>query len=352
MYLRDDARSARQILRHAAQDASSRQLQRLAQYWAAKLSSVFGEYDHARTLFEQAKEDAAEDTVERWELQRVLLENEFFGLAGGLEASAKPRERLARALHTLKQLELVADALETKAGEGEHATHEVAATRADIYAWIAYRQKQLFKPLPIAAQERAGKPAISPPGGEIASLNDDGYLQKVQTLGDDTLRAWATEQARRIYAHQRRLQPTTGIDFVLAFGQAECHFALNDPHDLGEYRDIEQKARDGQVGAHREYRWSIGLRQIDLICKARLLYHSQTDTDSRFSPGDEAHLKAEVQNVYARLLEALDNAPDHELRYFSYMQRRNLSEEELREEAKALRNQALPLEGGTSAGRP
>lgn len=337
--LRGDAKSARQVLRHAAQDGSGRQLQRFAQYWAAKLSSAFGEYDQARGLYEQAKRDAPEGSVEHWELERVLLENEFFQAADSQPENARPGKRLATALPTLRELEQVAAALEekTKSGDGQHANHEVAVTRANIYTWIAHRPDHLFEPILPAPQDAKHKPAQGSAFDRTVSIsNESEQLEKVRRMDDHALRVWSLRQAQRIYAHQHDLHASAGVDFALMFGRAECHFALHEADDIREYHDLEQKVRDEQVGAHREHRWAVELRQIALIGKARLLRHE------RMGEVEQGHGKTEVEAAYTRLLDALDDAPEHDhLRFFSHLQRRNLTAEQLRTEACALRDEAL-----------
>ncbi len=359
---------ALQTLRHAAQDSSNRQLQRFSLYWAAKLNNAVGNYDHALHLLGQAKEVSAEKgTLEAHELSRLHLETEFFQRAQ--EAAAEgPLARLRVVKGTLAKLADVSDAILalSKHDEDKHAHHEVAATRADIFSWVAYRAQVLCDPLPDAARKAAQQVSceLRPDG---TALLDDDSLTGVLMLSDDGLRAWALLQAKQIYPEMDTLHSSEGIDFSLIFGRAECDFALADGHDIEEYRALEGRAIEDQVGGHREHRWVVELAQIALISKVRLLKHAEDSANAReperpsASPGGAApskppdaderidqelsSLRQEVESTYIRLQDALHGAPDHTVKIFSHLQRRNLAESDFRVEAADLKKQALGATG-------
>jgi hypothetical protein len=336
-----------QTLRHAALDSSNRQLQRFSLYWAAKLNNAVGNYEHAENLFEQAVEHAGEDTVERYELERAHLETEFFRIADTSKANT-PAQRLEQVTRTLGKLEIVSEKLDAKAHDykDQHSNHEVAATRADIYTWVAHDPEKLCHQLPKHAIANAKKLSQGHAFDGVLSTNSDddkATLDLVLNLDSEEIRAWALLQALRIYifqhdSHEQSSHATTGIDFSLLFGKAECHFALRDEHDIVEYNDLKHKALEQEQGSHREHRWTVELAQISLICKVRLLSHEQDREGS-----DVASLEGEVGGAYAHLQDVLHGAPDHNVTIFSHIQRRNLDEEEFRLEADALRRQALKL---------
>jgi hypothetical protein len=362
-FLDGNTSRALQTLRHAAQDSSNRQLQRFSLYWAAKLNNAVGNYDHALRLLDQAKELFAEkDTLEAHELSRLHRETEFFQQAQEA-ADEGPLARLRLVKGTLAKLADVSNAILALSMHGDkHAHHEVAATRADIFSWVAYRAHALCDPLPEAAREAARQVRYERLAEGTAVLDDDS-LSDVFMLSDDGLRAWALVQAKQIYPEMETLHSSEGIDFSLIFGRAECDFALADGHDIEEYRALEGRAIEDQVGGHREHRWAVELAQIALIGKVRLLKHAQLSIAARETEpsapmargsetsqardGDERSrqevesLRQEVEATYIRLQDALHGAPDHTVKIFSHLQRRNLAESDFRTEAANLKEQAL-----------
>lgn len=350
-YLDGAVGAALQTLRHAALDNSNRQLQRGALYWAGKLNSAVGAFEHAENLFEQAIEYAGEDTIERYELERARWETAFFRVANASDASsAAQRFELVRPM--LVKLERVAAKLDEKVHDyrDQHANHEVAATRADIYTWVAYEADDLCRQFPPNAISAGGELMA---GGtfdgivSVATEEDQEALESALALSGIEVRAWALQQALGVYTFQhdsleQASHGLTGIDFSLAFGKAECHFALRDEHDIAEYQDLRQKALDQEKGAHREHRWTVELAQIGLISKARLLRHEYDKQGA-----DVAGLEEAVKQAYSHLQDVLHGAPDHTVTLFSHLQRRNLDEEAFRLEAEALRDQALEPSGST-----
>jgi hypothetical protein len=363
-FLDGQTSAALQTLRHASQDSSNRQLQRLSLYWAAKMSNAVGNYDQARNFLDQAKDLVGEkDTLEAYEFARLHLQSEFFQQAEEA-GDESPLQRLRRVKGTLVELAAVSKAIVSlsKHRDDQHAHHDVAGTRADIFSWVAYRPARLCEQLPADARSAAAAAPFEETEGGLAVLDNES-LAEVFDLSDDALRAWALLQAKRIYPDMDTLHSSEGTDFSLIFGRAECDFALDDGHDVEEYRALEGRAIEDRVGAHREHRWAVELAQIALVGRARLLKHvemSLAATESevalaaerRAEPtasGEEAnrlresadHLRRDVEASYVRLQEALHGAPDHTVKIFSHLQRRNLSVVDFREEALRLKRQAL-----------
>jgi tetratricopeptide (TPR) repeat protein len=352
-YLEDDTAGALHTLRHAAQDTANRQLQRFSLYWTAKLNNALGQYDHALRLFEQAVEHVGADTVERYELDRAHLETEFFQIADSSEAT-EPLTRLREVRRTLVKLEVVAGKLweKTKDERRQNANHEVAATRGDIYTWIAYDRVHLNRQLLDVVRIEALRALARDDGtfdGTLSLVAGDApvtkgeepseaaqKLARVLELEPEALRAWALMQAEGVYARQTHVGGAD-IDFSLEFGRAECHFALHRAEDVAEYKKLEGKAIQDQRGSHREHRWTVELAQIALICEARLLWHARDDRDG----AEVEHHTIDIEGAYTRVQDALHGAPDHRVKIFSHLQRRCLTEDEFLVEAGLLRQQAL-----------
>ena len=310
-YLLNDATGALHAIRHATQDDSKRQLQRMARYWAAKLNVSLGHYTNASHTLDLAKREEPSDTVQWLEYERLRLETEFFEAASALPRRATPRERLAKVDSLLTKLADAAQKMDaaTEHDDDQHPRHEMAAARANIYMWIAYDNTKFHLPIDDAAVESAKRRRS---------------LAATEHVDQD--RAWAVLQASAIYPSREELHVEQGLDFALRFGRAECDFYLG--RETGdEYTVLESHAVEEQHESHREHAHAIELAQIDLVCSARLL---------RLAHDDDAHVRTAVRSAYRRLRQTLGTAPDHSVRVFSHLARRNISQREFAAEAVAL----------------
>lgn len=376
-FLDGNVTAALHTLRHAAQDSSNRQLQRFALYWAAKLNNAVGNYDHALHLLDQALElFGTQESIEKQEMRRLHLETEFFQISEEIasltETSLDALDRFKGVKRTLVNLADASQRIQqmTEHDKDKHAHHEVAINLADIYSWIAYRPQALCNQLDGTAceeaeavvakvnqevaedlvakkileenvaeglvEEKAAEEIAYAVHNDPAAWLDDKYLTRVLGLNEEAFRAWVMLQAKRALPKMEDLHSDEGVDFSLIFGRAECDFALDDSHDVEEYRELEGKALEDQVGGHREHRWTVELAQIALISKVRLLRHAEVDRRDI----DVEKLRAEMDSTYIRLQNALHGAPDHTVNIFSHLQRRNLDENSFREEATSLKDQA------------
>jgi predicted negative regulator of RcsB-dependent stress response len=316
-YLLNDTTGALHAIRHATQDESKRQLQRMARYWVAKLNIAVGNYTNASHMLETAKGEAAPGTVQWLEYERLRLETEFFEAAAGMPVDATPRERLAEVRSLLAQLASAASAMDvaTEHDEDKHPRHEMAAARANIYMWIAYDRRALHRPL-----KKKAVAASASPGDELPAES-----------GIERQRAWAVSRASAIYPARNELHLEQGVDFGLRFGRTECDFLLG--HSTGdEYTLLESHAIEEQHEAHREHAHAIELAQIDLICSARLLHQAGRN---------DPHARAAVMNAYRRIRQTLGTAPDHAVRVFSHLSRRNVPQGVFADEAVALKQLVL-----------
>lgn len=340
-YLNDETTTARQMLRRSAQDTSTRQLQRMARFWVAEFDNALGNYGQAARILDLAETDAPPNSVEQLELRRARAQAEFFEIASGSDELITPIARLREVTSLLGLLETTAQSLGEKTKHAEqHVNHEVAVTRANIYAWIAYEPDDLYRALDGPAIERATPFATGPSYDGIisfAAMNAE-IPEDIANLDDEALRAWAHLQAERIYSHQHDFDETDDLDFRLLFGKAETDFALGLPGEEEEYRRLEHRAYEDQLGGHREHRHVIELAHLTLICKARQLKLAR---DSKASAESRTAAGSAVDAAAVRVIDALGSTPDHNVTIFSHLQRRNVAQEELRDEAKVLQRHAL-----------
>lgn len=316
-YMLNDTTGALHAIRHATQDESKRQLQRMARYWVAKLNIALGNYTNASHMLEVAKGEATPGTVQWLEYERLRLETEFFEAADNVAPDAAPSTRHDEVASLLKQLKAATAAMDeaTEHDDDKHPRHEMAAAQANVYMWIAYDRDALHRPL--------YKDAVA------ASVS---YGEELPADADaERARAWAVRRASELYPARDELHLEQGVDFTLRFGRAECDFLLGGSSD-DEYTLLESHAIEEQHEAHREHAHAIELAQIDLICSARLLYQAG---------GEEPHARAVVMNAYRRVRQTLGTAPDHSVRVFSHLARRNLTQRAFADESVRLKQRVL-----------
>ena len=328
-YLDNKTDLALRTLRHATEDTSKPQLQRMALYWAAKLNAAVGNYDSARGLLARAIEDSQHTHIAWLEYERLRCEVELFGMPEPKQAT--PRKRYEAVAGYIEALIPLAQQLaeRTKLYEDQHPNHEMVATLANFYMWIAYDRARLYTPL-------VTSPLSDSARGDLEKADPDG-------LGDDELRVWAVLQARNRYPkHDAELHDEQEVDFALRFGREECDFALG-TGSARAYHTLESHAAADQAEGHREYRHTIELAQIALICDARELYLLTHGEGKSRANADVEQARNDVEKAYAGLTNGISGAPDHNITVFSHLERRNLSLEHFRLEARDLRDQALGL---------
>jgi hypothetical protein len=270
----------------------------------------------------------------------MIADSTFFAIAA-THSKAKPKDRFDAVAHLIRDLEDVADrALRNDADRSTQASHEVAATRAELYMWIAYNNERLFAPFDDGPIAKAA--AVTCPNDGIRADGTIG-VEAVQLCADwqaldgDALGAWATQQAAAVYNWQK----WDGFDFALNFGQAECGFALgtwmeNTTNLIEAYREAERRASE-QLGMRREQRKSVEFAQLWLISSARLVWLLRYDRSDQV-PMAESELRQAQRLVQDKLGDIRGAA---KLTIFSALQRRALSIKEFKQEAEELVNQAL-----------
>lgn len=358
-YLEDDTERALDALRHLAQDPTHPQLQRFALYWAGDLNRDLGAYSAANHQFQLAQEHLSWESNEAFELRRIIIETEFFDIAQTVAPfppdESKPSPDARSKLEAVKHLMVQLEALAGQWWKQEHQTtattsHDIAITRADILTWIAYRPENLFERFSTGdcgvAKMASGELASHPDHADefrtaeaaavIVPIDVADSSPQWKALPDAALRAWALQQARALYDFER----VGEADFSLLFGQAECHFALQESEDVLLYTNVARKAMEG-LRSHREPRKTVELAQILLVCRGRLLAHYL-----KTEPIKARSEVTEVTDAYGQVLATMrDIADQQRMTIFSQVQKRNVSQEEFEAEARRFEAQALALVG-------
>lgn len=93
-HFRDDTRAASKSLLLAGEEANNRELSTVALYWAAYELNNLGNFTRALDIFRKARAIETPGGPRWFELQRIILETQFFDIARAHQ-STPPQERLA-----------------------------------------------------------------------------------------------------------------------------------------------------------------------------------------------------------------------------------------------------------------
>lgn len=341
-HLNDQTTEALQTLLRATQDRSIRELQRFSHYWVGYLRNTIGQHELARDAFEMAKEHLTDDAVQTFELNRIIAESRFFELAASKKVDgaevAGARKRYAAIEHLLIDLQTVAQRLYSHDHVKSTVTsHEVASTRAALLTWIAYEADNpvsRFRPDVVKkVQERV--PDETPDISGMVMLGDKEQLSPWNEFDDPELRAWALQQARSLYEWQEEV----GDDFAIAFGLAECGFALGERNLIEDYRKVERMALD-RLPWHREPRETAELAHAVFICRGRLHELRRVSDDPERGKAD-----ADLTGAYADVQRALGAIGDREITIYSHLQKRPLGHEEFQDELENFEEKVLAASG-------
>lgn len=368
-FLQDDTEGALNSLRQISHEGSTGELHHFILFWLGYISTTVGEYEAAARIFAEDELGLQDDDTERFQLDCIIAETRFFERAKRLreEKPGKvaddpdheaPLERLRAVALLLDELATLAYkvAMSEDHRERHHVSLEVARTRADIYAWIAFDPSRLDRPVPadaVAAARGGSLPALhGPPSklirGDVEQLSDDitksidaekeesagavrfSRSQEAEALGEDEIRAWALEQAVAICEAQH------DRNFDLEFALAECHFLIGDDESDADGKVKTKPIKDALTAIHNEFgdyleqRRRVSLRQCELICHRRLLHLT----------GSEQEARAVSQSATATL-EAAGQMRQGRVTIFSQIQRRNLTKPEFVEEVEALAREGV-----------
>ena len=363
-FLQDDTEGALNSLRQISHEGSTGELHHFILFWLGYMSTTVGEYEAAARIFAEDELGLQDDDTERFQLDCIIAETRFFERAKRLREEeprqtgddpdrGAPLERLRAVAPLLDELLGLAYsvALSEDHRERHHISLEVARTRADIYAWIAYDPSRVDKPVPrepVTAVRAKGLPNLSgPPAGlilgDVEQVSDEftgsvesereeaagavrfSRSREGEGLSDDELRAWALIQAVGICEAQH------DRNFDLEFALAECHFLVGDDDPDNEGKVKTKPIKDALTAIHNEFgdyleqRRKVSLRQCELICHRRLLHLT----------GSEQEAQA-VNKAATDTLEAAGQMRQGKVTIFSQIQRRNLTKPEFVEEVEAL----------------
>jgi hypothetical protein len=346
-FLLDETESALQALRLAVQNRAVGDLQRFTEYWLGYVLTTIGHYEEALGMLRREDSDMREHEAQHFQLERIIKETEFFGIAkararreqdeaaqraaaarsdeaGGNEQEEEPSihdgdgplqryDLVSDILADLKELAQNEKATPDKRGHVETA-HEIARTRADIYEWVAYHPDHLDDAL------------IAPDDPDFDAGPDEDQEAPVpaeqarRELKGDEFRAWALKEARAVCLEQSR-----GV-FDVDFALAECRFKLAQREAAqSAFAEAESGARH-DLEEFREKRQKASLQESLLICHSRLFKLSKD--------GTELHRTEErqIMDVLARAKDALGELRDPRVTVFSQLQRRNITQAEFRKE--------------------
>ncbi len=367
-FLQEDTEGALRALQLLSQEGVVGELQRFIEYWFGYMLTTVGEYSEAIASFSTTRCSWTQDHPEYVQLERIIVETEFFVIAkpkpqgersheSNVADPRSPQDRFRVVATLLDRLTKLDEALK-KSGTQDDQVHtqlEVARTRADIFEWIAYDPKHLDEPIPITTVEVAkgivGEPPTPLP--ETAEELIDSDLWKA--LEDpDMFRCWALLHAQEICSDWD--QSSADVAFALA----ECHFKLQNPRAPKEFRNADAEIHE-EMGEHREQRHDASLLQSLLICHCRLLKLQEEKEEAERTmakAGDEAqreHAKesedfqkkedAAIRSTQREVLDAVKKMGRGRVTIFSQIQRRNLTQEEFRAEVGAIVTE-MHLRGG------
>lgn len=267
LHLSNDARGAQSSLRRAAQEATQKDLKVLSMYWLGYIQNNAAHYTDAGRMFREARAESSGDSPTGFELDRILLETEFFQLADTSQLDrVGAAERLAAVSHLLARLLELQNRVPVGAPLYAAADRAIASTRANVLTWAAAGSRH----------------------PDVIRADSDARNILVEAL----------DLYRRAQGNRERLWPLFGI--------TEATFLLSGEADKTSYERLEQLVVDDQR-VRSEPRNSANLAQAILIIRLRLA----GITDDR------------VRDAYARVQQTLSGV-EEELTIFSQIQKRNL----------------------------
>jgi hypothetical protein len=339
-FLLDDTEAAIQALRLASQDRATGDLQRFIEYWLGYMLTTVGDYPEAVGKFRHDEIDLKEDDPEYFQLERIIAETEFFALAKdiaqnevvkkGKRQTLPPRERFKQVAKLLDSLAKLAAKLEkSESRSAKHHTRlEIARTRADIYEWVAYDPRHLDEQLrKKAIRECAAVLDRHSEAKKIVPAKKFSSTKAWKELGKpDVFRAWALKQARAI------CEAVDDRNLDVEFALAECLFKLRDKK-AGEVFERAVRALQNEFGELHEKRRLASIHESALICHTRLLSLGHRDKKQRNA---ESH---QVNQASREARDVVREMRQGKVTVFSQIQRRNISQEEFKEEVQEILDQ-------------
>lgn len=338
-FLLDDTETAIHALRLSTQEGAVGDLEHFMEYWLGYMLTTVGEYEEAIRKFTHDELQLKEDDPEFFQLERIKHETEFFQIAkeNAEEEDADrkkgrvvtpPQARFQLVAPVLDRLAALADTLEASTNQHakSHTRQEIARTRADIYEWIAYDPDHLDVPLS----------RVQIDAGDVVRAEHPNARAKVPAVGFDSSDAWKALQDPNIFrvwalrqAEDICKEPSER-NLDLEFALAECLFKL-DEHDqadtafAGVTHALEHEFRE-----LHEKRRSASIHQSVLICHCRLLELRKDDLDQR------REQRRGAREALSDTLEVLKEMRQGRVTVFSQIQRRNIPQDEFRDEVREI----------------
>jgi tetratricopeptide (TPR) repeat protein len=390
-FLNDETEAALAELQLASQDPIVGDLQKFIEYWIGYILTTVGQYSEAIEQFKHDELSIPENSSQYVQLERIIIETEFFLIAKEKPKAARgakseterdeeskvvdsrsPKVRFEDVASLLDRLSALSRKLEGSSAKEEekHTRMEVARTRADIYEWVAYDPGHLDDPIeqstvdearliiashgeeespaePASAQEVPEGPAAEKKEPEEArGFVESPLWQALAT--DDLFRCWALREAQDLCSNWEDASAD------IAFALAECHFKLRDERAVEEFRNADEELHQEMV-EHRELRHEASHLQCLLICHCRLLklqkLEEQKKEEEKEERGrenteevagdreEEEKATTDVQqedrlirSTQREILKVLKRLGRGRVTIFSQIQRRNLTQEEFRDE--------------------
>lgn len=336
-FLLDDTETAIHALRLSTQEGAVGDLEHFMEYWLGYMLTTVGEYDEAIRKFRHDELQLKEDDPEYFQLERIIAETEFFLIAKenaerelgrkGREFTG-PRDRFQLVAPILDGLSRLAETLEASTNQHakSHTRQEIARTRADIYEWVAHDPDHLDDPLSQgqieagdAVRDRHEKELSEHRAVDLASSSAWDELQD-----PDVFRVWALRRAEHICKEQA--ERTLDLEFALA----ECLFKLDEHDEADAAFASATHALEHEFRERHEKRRSVSIQQSVLICHSRLLGLRQDDPDQR------REQRRSAREAMSETLDVLKDMRPGRVTVFSQIQRRNIPQEELREEVREI----------------
>jgi len=385
-FIEGETEAALSELQMASQDPIVGDLQKFIEYWVGYILTTVGQYGEAIERFKHDELDLPETSSQYFQLERIIIETEFFLIAkpkpqaerdeeSELADPRSPRDRF-RAVHSLlDRLEKLSRKLEESGTKDEevHTRLEVARTQADIYEWVAYDRKHLDDPIDAELVKEAKRiiesaskeefeqvrTATEAPSGKAKKFIDSPVWVRLEEAESaeaegDLFRCWALLQAQKICSVWEKSSAE------VAFALAECHFKLRDPRAAKEFNKADDELHE-EMGEHREQRHEASVLQSLLICHCRLLKlqeikekeekkeaekqgtvpEEHQEENKEFRQKETGAIRATQREV----LDAVRKMGRGRVTIFSEIQRRNLTQEEFRVEVNDIFNEMHLGEG-------
>ena len=346
-FLLDDTETAIHALRLFSQEGTVGDLEHFAEYWLGYMLTTVGEYDEAIRKFRHDELQLNHDEPEYFQLERIIAETEFFLIAkenAQKEMAGRkgrvvtdPPERFQLVAPVLDNLSKLAETLEDSTNQHakSHSRLEIARTRADIYEWVAYDPDHLDDPLELD-RITAGDEVRSRHKGALATikavdLDTSEAWGAIQNPG--VFRAWALREAEAIC----REQSDRNLD--LEFALAECLFKLGEHEEADAAFETAAHALEHEFRELHEKRRNASIHQSVLVCHSRLLRLRKDD------PSQKREQKRDVREALSDTLDVLKDMRQGRVTVFSQIQRRNVTQSELKDEVREIVEQDKLMKG-------